>query len=102
MMSSSPSRAPAAAAPQAPKFTAAVQPFPYDSIPPGISARRSGVDGMAGFSDPASDGAATAAARENLARVQGRQEGLSEARKIFDEQLGSERASLTAALAQFT
>jgi len=52
---------------------------------------------------PASDGAAAeAAAREAQAHTLGRQEGLAEARTIFDEQLGRERASLAAALAQFT
>ncbi len=102
-MSSSPSRAPAAASPAASKFSAALEPFPYESIPPGASARRSVADGLAGFSDSATEGsAADIAARQNQARVQGRQEGLGEARKSFDEQLGRERLNLTAALAQFT
>jgi flagellar assembly protein FliH len=101
-MSSSPSRAPAPGSPKAPEFSAAMQPFPYDSIPPGASSRRSGADGLAGFSDPATDGATEAAALETQARAQGRQEGLSETRKVFDEQLGRERSSLAAALAEFT
>src|SRR5271155_1118702 len=100
-MSSSPSRAPAAVVPQAREFSAAMQPFPYDSISPGAKARRA-ADGLAGFSDPASEDASQATAREAVARSQGRQEGLGEARKIFDEQVGRERSSLTAALAQFT
>jgi flagellar assembly protein FliH len=102
MMSSSPSRAPAAIPASAPKFSAALQPFPYDSIPPGASGRRSVADGLAGFSDPATEGAAEAAARETQARAQGRQEGLNEARKIFDEQVERERLNLAATLAQFT
>src|SRR5271165_3666430 len=97
-MSTSPSRAPvpAPAAPGAAKLSPALQPFPYDSIPPGASARAGMADG------PASGGAAEAAAREAQAHTLGRQEGLAEARTIFDEQLGRERASLAAALAQFT
>jgi flagellar biosynthesis/type III secretory pathway protein FliH len=102
MMSSSPSRAPVAASPQTPALSAALQPFPYDSIPPGASTCRSVADGLAGFSDPTAEGAAAAAARETQARALGRQEGLTETRKIFDEQLGRERLNLSAALAEFT
>ncbi len=100
-MSTLPSRAPAAASPRVPEFSPALEPFPYDSIPPGMSRRIA--DGLAGLGGPADEtAAAEAAARENQARVQGRQEGLTEGRKIFDEQLGRERLSLAAALAQFT
>jgi flagellar assembly protein FliH len=42
------------------------------------------------------------AAREAQARALGRQEGAAEARKVFEEQLARERASLAAALQQFT
>ncbi len=100
-MSSSPSRSPAAGEVRAPAtLSPPLQPFPYDSIPPGAAARAGMVGGLYGPSSQ--DGAAEAAARETQARVQGRQEGLTEARKIFDEQLGRERASLAAALAEFT
>jgi flagellar assembly protein FliH len=40
--------------------------------------------------------------REAQTRVAGRQEGLTEARKSFDEQLARERSNLAEALAQFT
>jgi flagellar assembly protein FliH len=100
-MSSSPSRAAVEAVPRVPEFSPALEPFPYDSITPGVSPRvADGLEGSAGPADAVA--AAEAAHRETQARAQGRQEGLSEARKIFDEQLGRERASLAAALAQFT
>jgi flagellar biosynthesis/type III secretory pathway protein FliH len=104
-MSSSPSRGPAPApvdvrAPAA--LSPTLQPFPYDSIPPGASARTRMSAGFGLGGGAADGGAAEAVARETQARAQGRQEGLAEARKIFDEQLGRERASLAAALAGFT
>ena len=46
--------------------------------------------------------AAEAGARDAQARAQGQQEGQAEARKVFEEQLARERASVAAALAQFT
>jgi flagellar assembly protein FliH len=113
-MSSSPSRSPAAnavaaalRAPAPATLSPTLQPFPYDSIAPGAPAR---ARMAAGFGlDAAIDGdggAAEAATRETQARAQGRQEGLSEAGKAFAEQfaeqLGRERASLAAALAEFT
>jgi flagellar assembly protein FliH len=76
-----------------------MQPFPYDSISPGASARVAAGFGLGAAID---GGAADAATRETQARAQGRQEGLTDARKAFDEQLGRERASLAAALAEFT
>jgi flagellar assembly protein FliH len=103
-MSTSPrrARAPAApgAAPHAQSFSSALEPFPYDSIPPGAATRLRLAGGL-GLDGPASE-ASAAAARETQARAQGRQEGLAETRKLFDEQLGRERASLAAALAEFT
>jgi flagellar assembly protein FliH len=103
-MSSSPSRAPAGAALSTPKFSPTLDPFPYDSVPAGASRRIA--DGLAGLAGSAADGsasgAAEAAARETQAHVQGREEGLAEAHKIFDEQLGRERSNLATALAQFT
>jgi|HubBroStandDraft_1064217.scaffolds.fasta_scaffold22081_2 flagellar assembly protein FliH len=104
-MSSSPSRSPAPAAPSGPDPIVALEPFRYDTIPPG--AARPATEGFSAFSadglgSPANDGTAEAAAREVLAHAQGRQEGLTEARHSFDEQLGRERANLATALAQFT
>jgi flagellar biosynthesis/type III secretory pathway protein FliH len=107
-MSTSPSRSPAtnpaaaalrATAPAA--LSPTLQPFPYDSIPPGASARDRMASGF-GLGAALDVGAAEAATRETQARAQGRQEGLTEARKNFDEQLVRERASLAAALAEFT
>jgi len=101
-MSSSPSRAPAAALPAAPKFSPTLEPFPYASIAVDPSARGRMAD-VFGQGVPAAEGsAAGAAARESQARAQGRQEGLAEARKTYDEQLARERESLADALAGFT
>src|SRR5271154_1127041 len=103
-MSTSPSRSPAAnpaaaalraSAPAA--LSPTLQPFPYDSIPPGASARDRMASGS-GSGAALDVGAAEAVTRETQARAQGRQEGLTEARKNFDEQLARERASLAAAL----
>jgi flagellar assembly protein FliH len=55
---------------------------------------------MEGFANVG--GAADSATREAQVLAQARQEGQAEARKTFEDQLGRERASLTAALAQFT
>ena len=102
-MSTSPSRSLAASAPGEEPIHREMQPFPYDSIPAGGSRHgiSDGLDG--GLRAWGSDSsAADAAARESQIRAQGRQEGLAEARKAFDEQLSRERASLTAAVAGFT
>ncbi len=100
-MSSSPSRSPVPAAGRDQASVAAFEPFPYDTIPPGAAA--AGTFPAGGLDSPAeNDGAAEAAAREAHARVQGRQEGLTEARQSFDGQLAQERSSLASALAQFT
>jgi flagellar biosynthesis/type III secretory pathway protein FliH len=106
-MSSSPSRSVARSAPREPDPVATFQPFPYDTIPPG-ALRAATMEGLSAFSaaglggPAAHDSAVETAAREALVRTQGKQEGLNEARHSFDEQLGRERASLAAALAQFT
>jgi flagellar assembly protein FliH len=55
-----------------------------------------------GLRGRAQDSGAEALAREAQAHTQGRQEGQLEARKVFDDQIVRERASLAAALAQFT
>jgi len=93
-MSTSPSRAPAA---DPARPGPALEPFPYDSIPVGSTAR-----GHAIALGTGPGGAADAADREARARVLGRQEGLAESRKTFDEQLAQERAGVAAALAGFT
>jgi flagellar biosynthesis/type III secretory pathway protein FliH len=86
-MSSSPRPSPAATLPAVPT-AAEVMPFPYDAIAPGGAAESGGSDG--------------AAQREAQARTQGWQEGQGEALQTFAEKLARERASLAAALAQFT
>jgi|SRR5579863_1242729 len=97
-MSSSPSRArPATALPQ-PESLPELQPFPYDSIPPG--ARAGGASGQSFWGSDS--GASDAGAREAQIRAQGRQEGQAEADKLFTERLARERDSLASALAQFT
>lgn len=79
------------------------QPFPYDAVPgsirtAGVQALYAAASGGSSVAQQATD----AAARENQARAQGRQEGQAEAHKIFEAQLAKERSSLAAALAQFT
>src|SRR5258708_5981395 len=102
-MSTSPSRPPQAAAPLEPASPPAFRPFPYDPIP-ADAVRRTMVDGLSadGLRDPADGGAADGVTREAEVRAQARQEGQTEARKIFEDRQAVERASLAAALAQFT
>jgi flagellar assembly protein FliH len=79
------------------------QPFPYDLIPFESSGRGSANDfAAADARGGKADSGADAAAREARAVAQGREQGRAEARKIFEEQLARERASLAAALSQFT
>ena len=111
-MSSSPSRSRvAAAAAEAcvePAALAEFQPFPYASIPAGAIARAAMI--MIDMGGLAADGQGSAATEADAANAtarqaelaQARQEGQAEARKTFDDQLARERASLAAALAQFT
>jgi flagellar assembly protein FliH len=81
-----------------------IQPFPYAALPPGSA--RSAASG--GLSEGAPGGWAgdgdldESAAREAQARARGREEGLAEARRVFEERLARERASLAKALEQFT
>jgi flagellar biosynthesis/type III secretory pathway protein FliH len=98
-----------------PTATPAVQPFPYDAIPPdaispGARRRISHQPGL--VSAEAVFGArqggieqnrgGEARTREDEARARAREEGKAEAGRAFDEQLVRERASLAAALGQFT
>ncbi|HXY78157.1 MAG TPA: FliH/SctL family protein [Candidatus Acidoferrales bacterium] len=102
-MSTSPKLSPARSAPDDAQTLGGVQPFPYASIPPGASCRNLADGISAAFSAWGSDaGLDESTAREAQARAEGRAEGQAEARKVFEEQLARERASLAAALAQFT
>jgi flagellar assembly protein FliH len=84
------------------------EPFPYDAIPdapitraPDISADGEGSE-QSGLRENAAGGVPDeAAARELQVRAQAREDGQTEARKAFDEQLTRERAGLAEALAQF-
>ena len=98
-MSTSPSRAllePAAGA-----SASDLVPFPYDSVP-AESARGSAPGSAWPGRDPQAEEEARIAVREAQARSRGREEGLAESRKIFDEQLAGERSRLAEALVQFT
>jgi flagellar biosynthesis/type III secretory pathway protein FliH len=79
-------------------ITGECRPFPYELISSGGSVgsaiRESGPD--------VKDAGAAQAAGEVQARARGRQEGLVEAQKICEERLSRERASIVAALAQFS
>jgi len=99
-MSTSPSRSPAADSPPEEKPVLEFRPFPYDSIAAG--ARAFLPDGFAAGSSGAQGGISDADAREIAARAQGRQEGQSDARKNFEDQLAQERAHVTAAVARFS
>ena len=89
-MSTSPRRA---ALPNPASGTSEFQPFPYDPVPAGARRQQMSFDGAA---DPVQTASGEA---ELLSR--GRQEGLGEARQIFEEQLAQERARLDAALRDF-
>jgi len=98
-MSTSPSRAPLN--PSAGVPPAALEPFPYDSVPSELArgiAPGSGVPSR----DPHDDDEARLAAREVQARARGREDALAEARKAFEEQLARERSQLAEMLGQFT
>jgi flagellar assembly protein FliH len=107
-MSTSPSRSSAAAVAAEPQIEPAslpqFQPFPYASIPAGATARAALLESLAGdgpgsrTTDRDADDADARLAQLTLAR----QEGQTDARKTFDDQLARERASLASALAQFT
>src|SRR5271165_3592163 len=93
-MNTSAKRAPAPGRASAP--LAEFEPFPYDAIPAGFRDRR------AQNEESEVSPEAAAAARELQARREGHQAGEAEARKLFEEQLVQERASISAALAGFT
>ena len=95
-MSSSPRTAPTtSSAVEQPRSEC--QPFPYASIPAGTPPGALGLRTWTGEPE-----AAESLSREQQSRALGRQEGQTEARKLFEDQLARERASLAAALAQFT
>src|SRR5579864_7846624 len=89
-MSTSPRRA---LLPNAPSAKSELQPFPYDPVPAGAGRQQI-------FSDASAE-PAQAAAREAQLLSQGRQQGLAEARKVFEEQLARERARFDTALLEF-
>ena len=102
-MSTSPRQSPSEAGFRTPKSLSGLQPFPYDSIPPGTASLGRTIPNFNAQSAQVSEnGAADAAALEAQARAQGRQDGLSEARKTFEEQLAREQAGVVNALAQFS
>lgn len=104
-MSTSPKPSPAATAPARADALVASEPFPYDIVPPGAGSLRWSVTSLGGAevnSSPAQGGPLDPAARDVQLRAQGRQEGLAEARRLYEEQLGRERAGMASALAQFT
>lgn len=75
-------------------------PFPYREITAGMR-RFGGLLDEAGTSDIATDSQKGQAEQIDEARKQGRQEGLAEARKSFEEELARERAAISNALLQF-
>jgi flagellar biosynthesis/type III secretory pathway protein FliH len=101
-MSTSPSRSPIGVASLDPKSRPELQPFPYDLIPTDANGQGAAIEGFASSSARSAKNALPDAAREAQARTQGQQAGLAEASKTFAEQLARERASLAAAVAQFT
>src|SRR3979411_1228146 len=79
-------------------------PFPYREIPASAgsnsSAHRDFV--QAGFEpEPGDDGAGNVGMREARSRELGREEGRTEASKVFEEQLARERTMLTNAVSEF-
>jgi flagellar assembly protein FliH len=101
-MSTSPSRSPSV--PLKPESPSDLQPFPYHSIPPDavFRAGRTIPNLNAQSAQASESGAAHTAALEAQARAQGRQEGLADARKTFEEQLARERSTLVDAVTQFS
>ena len=80
-----------------------VSPFHYDEMPAAVGRKLSGVSPPG--SRPATDSSASAgqsAEREAQMRELGRQQGLFEAAKRFDEQLIRERAAIAIATAKFS
>jgi flagellar assembly protein FliH len=86
-----------------PASTPVALPFPYAEVLPDAGApARSGNDAERSEGSGTLDASALAAAGIARARQLGREEGLAEARKNFDEQQARERSAIAAALAQFT
>lgn len=101
-MSTSPKRAPTT---KTAAHLPSIQPFPYDPIPAAAGARRVGLEGLGEetFGRSAeSVRTEESRAREAEARATGREEGMAEAGRRFEQQLTTERASMVTALAQFT
>jgi flagellar assembly protein FliH len=99
-MSTSPRRAPQTFR-EEPETLLRAQPFPYDTVSPG-KIQSIELEGLTSADSSANRQPVTDTAREAQARAQGRQEGQTEAHKIFEAQLVKERSSLATALAQFT
>ena len=101
-MSSSPSRSPVATptAADLPTPVRDVSPFPYPEMPPGARMKDTAASRAPAVSDIPSPAPDTAG-REARARLLGREEGLAEGRKNFEDQLTKERSVLGAALTQF-
>jgi flagellar assembly protein FliH len=89
-MSSSPRRA---LLPNCASGKSDLQPFPYDPVPEGAGGHQI-------FFEQAADTSQTAA-REAQLLSEGRQQGLAEARKAFEEQLARERTRLETAVMDF-
>jgi len=103
-MSTSPSRA---LAPPIPAPQMETEPFPYDTVVE-TSRARIGLasPGLAGLGSALEDSSNSVAGEvqggEANARARGRQEGLAEARRHYEDRISQERAGLAAALSQFT
>lgn len=97
MMSSSPRRVLAGGA-RSPSLTPL--PFPYETVPAEF-VHTAVTDPAPAAREKTDQNFADAAAREAQALAQGRLQGQSEARKLFEDQLAKERASLAATLADF-
>jgi flagellar biosynthesis/type III secretory pathway protein FliH len=84
--------------------TSVVSPFLYDELSPGSVTRLRANPGAEGSEAPPQtpEAGELAAAGEARTRQLGRDDGLAEARRTFDEQLARERSAIVAALAQFT
>jgi len=99
-MSTSPRRAPAEAPPDKTQ-PSPLEPFPYDPIPADAGGAAGLGKNFAGLSSPHPAEQAHAAARQAQALSEARQQGQSEARQSFEEQLAKERSQVAALLARF-
>ena len=89
-MSSSPRRA---LLPNCASGKSELQPFPYDPLPAGAGRQQT-------FFEPVAHPAQTDA-RDAQLLSEGRQQGLAEARKVFEEQVARERTRLETTLMEF-